>query len=571
MGGDLAIRVGGESGEGIISTGELITKAAAEASLYVMTYRTYPAEIVGGPALYQVRIADSPLLTHGDTLDVLVAFNEEAYERHTPDLKPGAVLIWDSSVFAPPDGAQYVRYPIPLSELARSKVGRTQSKNMVALGAVGQLFSLPQDALEEAIVKRFARKGSKIVESNLNALRAGIEFVTSEVVKQDGLKMPYMTRQRRMVLAGNQAISLGVVASGCRFVTGYPITPASDILEWLADELPKLGGVVAQCEDEMASLAACIGASFAGKKAFTCTSGPGLSLMTELFNLAGMAEVPVVIADIQRAGPSTGMPTKTEQSDLDHAMFGGHGEAPRVVIAPANVRDCFDWTLEAFNIAEEYQVPVIILSDMALSSRTEGIEPVDPAKIRVRHRKLPGADELRNYERYAFTASGVSPMAVPGIQGGEYAARGIEHDPRGVPSYEPATHREMTAKRFRKLDALAKKLPPPPRYGHPEPEIGIIGWGSTEGAIREAINWCEIKKYRVASLHPRVLSPLPEQAISEFLKPLKRVIVPELNYTGQFARIVRSKFGVDVMRVNVCEGRPFKVREIFAAIEEAYR
>ena len=413
MGNELVIRVGGESGEGIISTGALITKAAAEASLYVMTYRTYPAEIVGGPALYQVRIGDSPLLTHGDTLDVLIAFNEEAYERHAQDLKPGAVLIWDSSVFTPPDGAQFIRYPIPLSELATTRIGRPQSKNMVALGAVGQLFSLPQEALEEAVVKRFSEKGTRIVESNLNALRVGMEFVATRVLKQDGLKMPSATPRRRMVLAGNQAISLGVVASGCRFVTGYPITPASDILEWLAEELPRLGGTVVQCEDEMASLAACLGASFAGKKAFTCTSGPGLSLMTELFNLAGMAELPLVIVDVQRAGPSTGMPTKTEQSDLNHAMFGGHGEAPRVVIAPANVRDCFDWTVEAFNIAEEYQVPVILLSDMALSSRMEGIEPVDPSKLRIKSRKLAGPGALQNYERYAFTPSGVSPMAVP--------------------------------------------------------------------------------------------------------------------------------------------------------------
>lgn len=568
---ELVIRIGGESGEGIISTGELITKAAAEASLYVMTYRTFPAEIMGGPALFQVRIGDSQLLTHGDLLDILVAFNEEAWVRHTPDLKPNGVLIYDSSAFSPAKPNGFITYPVPLTELARKEVGRPQSKNMVALGVVGQLFSLPKEALEEAVAKRFREKGSKIVESNLHALRAGVEYVTRGVVKQDPFKLPSVVPHRRMVIAGNDAIALGVVAAGCRFVTGYPITPASSILEWLATELPKLGGTVLQCEDEMASLAACIGASFGGKKAFTCTSGPGFSLMTELINLAGMAEVPVVIADIQRAGPSTGLPTKTEQSDLNHALFGGHGEVPRIIVAPATVRDCFDWTIAAFNFAEAFQTPAIILSDMALSSRTEGVDPPDLSKFQIIGRRVPTTEELKGYKRYRITASGVSPVSIPGQAGGGYVARGIEHDELSVPNYEPAMHREMTAKRFRKLETLEAQLPPPPRYGHPNPEVGIIGWGSTEGAIREAVQRAEAKGYRVAALHPRVLNPLPAKAIREFLKPLKKVIVPELNYTGQLGQVIKARFGVDTVQLNVCEGRPFKVHEIFDAIEETVR
>ncbi|MBI3006759.1 MAG: 2-oxoacid:acceptor oxidoreductase subunit alpha [candidate division NC10 bacterium] len=570
-GKDLVIRVGGESGEGVISTGELITKAAAQASLHVSTFRTFPAEIKGGPAMFQVRVSDLPLLTHGDFLDVLMAFNQEAFDRHTSELKKDGVLVYDSSAFTPPDGDGFVRYAVPLTDLAKKEVGRAQSKNMVALGVLGHLFELPYKALEEAIAKRFQAKGHKIVESNLIALKVGYDYVTREVQKRDPFKLPEAIQHQRMVIAGNQAISLGVMAAGCRFVTGYPITPASDILEELAEELPKFGGTAIQAEDEMAALAACIGASFTGQKAFTCTSGPGFSLMTELFNLASMAELPVVIADIQRAGPSTGMPTKAEQSDLFHALFGGHGEAPRVVLATANVADCFYLTVLAFNIAEKYQIPVILMSDQALSSRAEGIEPIDLSKVKLEERLKPTPEQLRDYKRYAFSETGVSPMAIPGESGlgGVYCARGIEHDEHGVPNYEPAVHREMTRKRFRKLEAMLKDLPPPPVYGPADAKVGVIGWGSTEGAIHEALGMAAEKGIRAAGLHLRVLNPLQDESIKAFLKGKKRIVIPEMNYNGQLAHILRARYLIDPIQLDVCEGRPIKVVEILQAIEEA--
>ncbi len=579
---DLVIRVAGESGEGVISTGDLILKAAAEASLHVFTFRTFPAEIKGGPAMMQIRMAARPLLTHGDFLDVLLAFNQEAYERHTPELKKTGVLVYDSSCVEVDGTGGFVRYAVPLTDLAKKEVGRVQSKNMVALGVLGKLFALPSAAFEEAIAKRFRDKGEKIVESNLQAFKVGWDYVTNRVVKQDPYRLPETIPARRMVIAGNQAIALATFVAGCRFVSGYPITPATDILEWLAEELPKVGGTVIQAEDEMAALSACIGASFAGRKAMTCTSGPGFSLMTELMNLASMAEIPVVIADIQRAGPSTGMPTKAEQSDLYHALFAGHGEAPRIVLATANVEDCFYLTIEAFNMAERFQVPVILLSDQALSSRVETIERVDLNRVRLQERMKPQPGQKG--KRYSVTETGVSPFAVPGESGveGIYCARGIEHDEEGAPNYEPEVHREMTKKRFRKLDVLATEISAgvssngggpatqwAPRYGARDAEIGIIGWGSTEGAIREALAQAEAKGYKVAALHPRILNPLPDAAIREFLKPLKRVIIPEMNYTGQFAHLLRSRYPIDPVQLDVCEGRPIKVCEILEVIEEA--
>jgi 2-oxoglutarate ferredoxin oxidoreductase subunit alpha len=362
-----------------------------------------------------------------------------------------------------------------------------------------------------------------------------------------------------------------VIAAGCRFVAGYPITPATDILEELTEELPKFGGTGIQAEDEMAALAACIGASFAGQRAFTCTSGPGFTLMAELYNLASMAELPVVIADIQRAGPSTGMPTKAEQSDLFHALFSGHGEAPRVVLATANVADCFSLTVLAFNIAEKYQLPVILMSDQALSSRAEGIEPIDLSTIRLEERLKPTAEQLQDYKRYVITETGVSPMAIPGESGprGIYCARGIEHNEHGVPNYEPATHREMTRKRFRKLQAMLRDLPPPRVYGPADAEVGVIGWGSTEGAIREALGMAAGKGIRVAALHLTVLNPLQDEPIKAFLRGKKRIVIPEMNYNGQLAYILRARYLIDPIQLDICEGRPIKVVEILQAIEEA--
>ena len=365
------IRIGGEGGEGVISTGDMLAQASARAGLEILTFRTFPAEIKGGYAMYQLRVSPEKVLSQGDTFHVFVAFNGEAYEMNRGLIVPGTVLVYDGpgGDFEPEPMEGVIQYPIPMTTISKIELVNPISKNMVALGAVMQLFSFPVDSLKELIGAKFKKKGENVVEMNIKALEAGAAYVRSNIKKTD--RFYVQTAQPRedvIMVSGNEAVGLGALVAGCRFFSCYPITPATDIANWLSRHLPKANGVVVQAEDEIASLGQVIGASFAGAKAMTGTSGPGLDLMLELLGFASMAEIPIVIADVQRGGPSTGLPTKSEQSDLFLAANGGHGDFPRIVLAAATIEDCFYLTVEAFNLAERYQIPVILLSDGALAS-----------------------------------------------------------------------------------------------------------------------------------------------------------------------------------------------------------
>jgi 2-oxoglutarate ferredoxin oxidoreductase subunit alpha len=390
--------------------------------------------------------------------------------------------------------------------------------------------------------------------------------------------------------SGNEAIALGAIASGCRYVAGYPITPATPIFETMTRLMPMVGGRAIQMEDEIASISACIGASFSGEKAMTPTSGPGLQLMGEQLNLASMLELPLVVVNVQRGGPSTGLPTKTEQGDLKFAIYGTAGESPRAILAPSGVQDCFYQTIRAFNIAERYQMPVILLSDQSIGYRkatvrvpdlsnlttvdssvpSDRIVVPDPEHIQIANRLGPGREDLENYMRFRDSADGISPIARPGSPGGQYLATGLEHTEAGLPDYSPANHAKMTRKRFKKLSALSRALEknPPEYYGPQDAEIGIIGWGSTEGAIREARYLAAEKGIVVRHLHPKLVSPLPDRRIEHFLAELTQVIVVEENYTGQFAHFVKGRFGVRPIEVHKCEGVPITPEEILAAVQK---
>jgi len=564
---DIVVRIAGEGGEGVISTGELLTKAMARASLHVFAFQSYPAEIKGGPAMFQVRAAPWQLLSHGERADVLVAFNREAWDLHHDVLKPDGMLLHDAADEVPGTNGLF-RQAVPLTEIASKQVGSKISKNVVALGAVGRLVGVPFDALESVVRDKWARKGEDVVSKNLQALAAGYRFMEEEAPT---LVWAIDARRggRRIVIRGNQAIALGAIAAGCRYYAGYPITPASDILEWMANVLPRFGGVVLQTEDEMAALASCIGASYAGKKAMTASSGPGISLMTEFIGFAAMAEIPVVIVDAQRGGPSTGMPTKTEQSDLNLAVFGGHGDAPRIVLAPANVEDCFSTTARAFELAEKYQTPVIVLTDQYLAQRAESVPYPDLNSLEQVERALPSAEELQNgYRRYRLTESGVSPMAAPGMPDGLYVAEGLEHDEAGHPNLSPANHAKMTHKRHRKLQLAAAEKGFVRRYGAPAAAIGVLGWGSTLGPICEAVAEAEAAGVPVAALHTNMVYPLPDAEVRPFVESVQTLLVPELNYTGQFAQILRARYRTPIEQLNKVEGLPFSSTEILQKILE---
>jgi len=567
---DVVVRIGGEGGEGVMSAGEILTYSAARSSYRVFTFRTFPAEIKGGLAMYQFRVSPYDIFSMGDKLHILMAFNQEAFDNYSSALAEDGVLFYDPAECKPSDNFTRKKYEVPLKELAMAS-GTHLAKNMVATGFLSAVLGIPIEESEKQIADKFRRKGEKLLQQNLNAFRSGVEYAQRylDELKRFRLGKPE-GRDKRVILSGNQAIGFGAIAAGCKVAVGYPITPASPILEFLARHLPKFGGKVIQNEDEISALATCVGASYAGAKVLTPTSGPGLALMTELITYASMAELPVVIVDVQRAGPSTGMPSKTEQTDLYHVVFGGPGEAPRIVVAPAHVSDCFYQTVRAFNLAEEYQMPVIILSDQVLAYQTEAIPKPNLESIEVVNRLEPDYESQNSYLRYKITETGLAPIAVPGHPGFEYIAPGLEHNERGAPNYTPKVHTEMQKKRFRKLDVLAEKLENEndDYYEVKGAKILIVAWGSTYGAVREAIEKAEMNGIKVSHYHPRILNPLPKRKIRNIIGNYEKVIVVEQNYNGQFANILRTFVDYNPIKLNNYGGIPFTSEEIYNKIIE---
>jgi len=565
-------RLAGEGGEGVISCSDILTQSASQAGLEIFTFRTYPAEIKGGPCMYQLRVGREILFSKGDAVDVLVCFNQEAYDLHADSIrKQGGVLVYDSSSCKPKEGVPEIQYAIPVSDMARKELNSYLTKNIIFLGILAKLFNFPLEKLVSMISKRFVKKGEAIVNLNVRALEHGYKYVEQHVEKKDPYAVGRKDTNNRMVISGNQALALGALVAGCRFYAGYPITPATDIMEWLSKEMPRFGGALIQAEDEIAALSMVLGAGYGGVKAMTATSGPGFSLMTELLGLASMAEIPCVIVDVQRAGPSTGMPTKTEQSDLYQALYGGHGEAPRIVMALTSVQDSFYGIIRAFNYAVRCQCPVIVLSDQSLAQRTSTIPRPDLTSVLIEERRKPSEEELQAYKRYKLTTTGVSPMAIPGERGSIYTATGLEHGEEGSPNWDQKNHLTMQEKRYQKLDLVLKGAELIRHYGSDKPDVGIISWGSTEGVVREAVTTATSMGFKVGALHPRVLNPLPVHEMEAFIRSCKKIIVPELNYLGQFARLIRERFQVDVIPFNKISGLPFSPIEIVSEIERVTR
>lgn len=567
---DVVVRIGGEGGEGVMSAGEILTYSSARSGYRVFTFRTFPAEIKGGLAMYQFRVSPYDIYSMGDKLHILMAFNQEAFDNYTDALRDDGVLFYDPAECKPPERFTKEKYEVPLKELAMA-AGTHLAKNMVAAGFLTAVLGIPAEKSEYQIIDKFKRKGEKILEQNLTAFRSGIEYARRYLDKLNRFRLSEPEgKDLRVILSGNQAIGFGAIAAGCKVAVGYPITPASPVLEFLARHLPKFGGKVIQNEDEISALATCVGASYAGLKVMTPTSGPGLALMTELITYASMAELPVVIVDVQRAGPSTGMPSKTEQTDLYHVVFGGPGEAPRIVLAPANVSDCFYQTIRAFNLAEEYQMPVIVLSDQVLAYQTEAIPKPDVNSVQVVNRVEPNYEDANSYLRYRITETGLAPIAIPGHPGFEYIAPGLEHNERGNPNYTPKVHTQMQKKRFRKLEILAEKLEHEndDYYAVDSAKILIVSWGSTYGAIREAIRRAEADGIKVSHYHPRILNPLPRRKVENIIKSYDKVIVVEQNYHGQFANILKMFIDYEPIKLNNYGGIPFTSEEIYNKIVE---
>jgi 2-oxoglutarate ferredoxin oxidoreductase subunit alpha len=575
----LLLRMGGESGiDNAISAGDVLTLSVARSGYHVHTFRTYPAEIKGGPVMFQLRAGVRPVPSLGDRLDVLLAFNRDAWDLHHAALRPDGVLVFDPDEHDVPEGFEGKAFGIPLVRMS-GELNLRKGKNLIALGALAALLDLNFGTLQATIKEKYGAKRPQFIESNRMALLAGFQWVKDNVLDDVPIRLapPDLSRGEELVMSGNRAIVAGALAAGCRFFAGYPITPASDILEEMAQRLPDVGGAVLQTEDEIAAIGSVVGASVAGVKAMTATSGPGFSLMQETLGLATMAEVPLVVVNSMRAGPSTGMPTKMEQADLNIALYGGHGEAPRIVLGARSVEDCFYQAMQAFYLSETFQMPVILLTDQSLSHRTSTLPMPDPDLVPVVGRTRPSSEDVMDFRRYRLTESGISPMGVPGFDPTPFTATGLEHDESGAPNYTPAMHTAQLDKRGLKFEVAADALcglEDPlgcASYGvlEEQAEVGVLAWGSTAGVVREAVEEMVAHGYPVAALVPAVINPLPADRIREFARALKAIIVPEVNRSGQFADWVKAHTELHLISLNKYGGLPFTPQEIREKVMES--
>ena len=555
---DFVVRFAGEGGQGVVTSAEGFAQANAQVGYHVQTFSTFPSQIRGGPTWTQTRISTEPVLSSGDELDVLVAFNEYAYETHRGEVAETGVIIYNSEEFElEPDGKSF---GMPFDELARS-TGNTRAANMVVMGALAYLVGISQQILEDFVTKRFTRgrpNDQQIIESNHQALSLGRIEAEKSGFNLGELADSIPPEGEQVLINGNVALGLGAMVAGVDVYVGYPISPATSLLVWMEGNLPRSGTFAYQATSEIESITSIVGAGFAGKKAMTATAGPGFSLMSEGLGLAWMAEIPVVVADIQRGGPSTGLPTKTEQSDLMTAMYPGHGDMRLPVIAPGTVEECFYAAIHAFNWAERYQGPVVILSEHMLSERNQNIPKPDLSKLAVEGRKTyMGTNGYHRYESWEL-----SPMPIPGGPG-SYVANGSEHDGMGDTTHRPERHIQMTTRRFSKLELLNDGTY---ESENTDASVAVMPWGGSKGPTLGAWRELTAAGADLGWYYTMYLNPLPD-GLADELRAKELVIVPELNFMGQFSAYLRS-LGVKAESITQITGLPFKVKDLIQSISD---
>ncbi len=536
----VSIAIVGSGGAGVLTAGGFLLDAAAAMGWQGLLTRAVGAQIRGGEAAALIRLATHPVECLSDRFDLMIAVDWLNADRFDADIKlgPESLVIGDPRGGNPPQsvaqsGARMVE--VPMKNMTKAiPDGRA---NMIALGIVVKLLGFDEAALSTLVENRFADKGRATVEASRSALKTGMA-AASELDLGLHLGKPKLGSGKRWLISGNEATGLGAIRGGIRFAAAYPITPATEILEWLAPNLVKVGGVLLQAEDELASINMIIGASFGGTPALTATSGPGLALMIEALGLATAAEVPIVVIDVMRGGPSTGIPTKSEQADLNIALYGLHGDAPHLVLAPQSIADCLFTTQWATYLAETLQTPAIVLSDQFIGQGRAAIER--PADVAFIGRRLEANQIAGPYRRYAAAAGGVSAMAIPGTRGGQYTADGLTHNERGTPTSKAEDHLTQLDKRRDKLDRF--------NYGdhwatvEGEGDLAVITWGSLTGAVREALAHARRNGVEARLIAPRLLSPVQPERFAAALHGVKRVLVVEQTHSAQFHRYLRAHF-----------------------------
>jgi len=585
---DFAVGIGGENGQGIASTGDILARIFARRGLHLNAYNAYQSIIRGGHTFLTIRASDAPVRNMGDKIDVFIPLNQDTMDRHLHLLKAGACAIYDNEKIKPGQAADGVQLcPMPMKDLTQ---GNKLAVNTAALGATLQLLGIESEPLESVVTRQFKKKGDAVVAQNIAVARAGYEYAAQNF-KAFSWKAPEGAKPLG-VITGNQATAMGAAAAGVKFYAAYPMSPSTGVLMWMAAHARQLGIMVRQVEDEIGVMNMVIGAAHTGCRAMCATSGGGFALMSEAIGMAGMIETPVVCVDVQRAGPATGVPTKTEQGDLWQVLGAGQGDYPRLVVAPSSQLDLFQTIPELFNLCDKYQCPGLVLADLLISEGTSSIDPDDldfNVKIDRGELILPNGNGSRNdavasanpssgyndkaYLRFKNTESGISPRAVPGVPGHIFTAATDEHDEDGTLISDeftnPHKRRMMVEKRGRKMQAAINDIAPPKLFGPENAAVTLVGWGSTEGVIREAVEKLAGEEGIVANhLQIKWIVPFHAAEISRILWQ-KNVIVVENTYSGQFARYLRSETGFDAQgHIRKYDGEPFMPHHIVEAVKD---
>jgi 2-oxoglutarate ferredoxin oxidoreductase subunit alpha len=569
--------IGGEAGDGIDSTGKIFAQALSRAGRHVFTSKDFASRIRGGYTAYKVRTAVDPVQSVVDRLDVLIALTQRTIDENLDELHEGSVIIYDGERTSMqdveiPDGM--VGLDVPLKRLAE-EAGGAIMRNIVALGAACEVTDFPIENLDSALQKRFGDKGQSIVDNNKEAARQGRDYVAEEFDHEFDYDLE-TTDEDYVLLNGDEAIGMGAIAAGCKFYAGYPITPATDIMEYLTGRIENFGGHVVQAEDELSAINLALGAARAGARSMTGTSGPGIDLMAETFGLVATSETPLVIANVMRSGPSTGMPTKQEQGDLNMMLYGGHGEIPRFVLTPTTISECFHKTVEAFNLAEKYQLPVYLSADLSLAVTEQTFPPeeFDMDAVEIDRGKVVDEDDIEEWQNetgqfqpHADTEDGISPRAFPGTEGGAHMSTGLEHDELGRRTEDTDMRVKQVDKRNRKVETAKEREEFDYReFGDENADTLVVSWGSNEGAMVEAMEFLEEDGIDVRFLSVPYIFPRPD--LTEEFEAADDVIVVECNATGQFADLVEHDTLTRVQRINKYTGVRFKADELAEDIKE---
>ena len=566
---DINIMVAGAAGQGMQTIGAVLGKVFVRGGCEVYAFQDNESRIRGGHNFFQIRLSQEPVMGGAMPLHVLIALNAESIEKHMSEMANEGVVLFDSEK-SEGVGEAAGLLGLPLERLAVEKGGNRIFSNSVAVGATMAVLGWDFKPLEDFLKEYFSTKAD-LVAGNIQAAKAGYDDAAKQKDKYKGPRIPPRDSERKMFLTGNEAVAMGALTAGCQFMTAYPMSPSTSIMVFLAGKADEFDMVVEQAEDEIGAINMAIGASYAGVRSLTATSGGGFSLMVEAFGLAGISETPLVLVEAQRPGPATGLPTRTEQADLLFVLHASQDEFPRFILAPGTAREAFYQTIKAFDLAEKYQVPVVLLTDQFLADSCFTERRFDISKVKVDRYLLTEkeAAEVTKYKRYQITQSGISPRAVPSAYGFEVVADSHEHDENGHITEDASLRKMMKEKRFRKLTGMAKEISPPTQMGNQKADLLLVGWGSTYGSMAEAVESLNADGVSVRGLHLSELWPFPGESVSKALQGVKKWAVVENNYTGQLARLIRMelKESPDGL-ITKYTGRPFMSKEIAEAFRK---